>query len=116
MTPETVLLIQLVNFVLCVGVGVASFCRARKFAKGATRKWVIAAYSVLGTAALLASVAPLWPAEFRRIAVTLLSASYLLVMVVNSRGWKNGPPEHTRSRPAAFDDEAHHHPPKGPAT
>ncbi|WP_421885131.1 hypothetical protein [Methylibium sp.] len=114
MSNETVLLIQLVNFILCVGVSIASFCRARKFAKGATRKWVIAGYSVLGTSALLASVAPLWPAEYRRIAVTLLSFSYLLVMVVNSRGWKNGPPDHTRSRPAAFDEEPHHHTLKGP--
>lgn len=111
MTHEAVLLFQLLNFLLCVGVAIASFCRARKFAKGATRKWVILAYSSLGTAALLVSLVPLWPADLRSIAVTLLAAAYLFVMVVNSRGWRNGPPEHTRSRPAAFDDSPHHHPP-----
>lgn len=103
MTNEATLLVQLLNFFLCIGIAFASFCRVRKFSKGATRRWVIWSYGLLGTSGFAAATAPLWPYEYRVLAVSSLALPYLLVMVVNSRGWKRGAPDYTKSAPMPLD-------------
>lgn len=103
---RTVLLIQLLNIIILWGVAFAAFCRVRKFSDGATRRWTMAAYCILGAVAVIAPTVPLWPPELpRSLVLTLLGGAYLLVMVVNSRGWRKGAPDYTRSGPMPLDTQ-----------
>lgn len=89
---------------LCAGLAWACLCRITSMSKTTTRRLIRAAYCVLFTVALTVATMPVWlPQAWAEWGLLALAAGYLLVMVANAGAWRDGPPEHARSRPTPLD-------------
>ena len=96
--------LALASMCLCAAMAWACLCRINAMSGDTTKTAVRAAYVLLFTDALAVATMPIWlPSYWAEAGLLCIVAGYLVVMVVNSSGWKNGPPPHARSRPAELD-------------
>lgn len=107
---RTDLLLQLAHVAVCLALAWACLCRINKMSQDTTRPGIRAAYALLLADAVAVATLPMWlPDAWGRWASISLALGYLVVMAANSSGWKEGPPEHTRTGPGDFDDLPHAH-------
>lgn len=105
------LLVRLAYLFVVTGLLWAIVCRANRMSKATTKTSVRITYAVVGAMVVAAWSLPFWRHDWAQWAALLLGSTHLITTVINSKAWRNGPPPHARSRPAAFDDSPHHHPP-----
>lgn len=107
------LLLKLAYVITCIALTWAMVCRVNRMSAATTKVSVRAVYTVVATVIVGAMSLPFWRHDWAEWGALALGLSHLTTTVANSKAWRFGPPEHARSKPAAFDDAPHHHSLKG---
>lgn len=110
---ETELLVKLCYLTMILGLFWAIVCRVNRMSRDTTKATVRAIYTLVGAMVFGAGTLPFWRHDWAQWAALTLAATHLITTVANSKAWRNGPPPHARSKPAAFDPDPHHHHSKG---